>query len=263
MNATKLVERRDQAHVAWLRFNQPARMNAMDEALGNALLAELDTISTDDDVRVVVLTGNGKAFSAGGDLNMLEENAKTPPADVEARMRAFYGRYLQMRRHPKPIVAAINGYAIGAGMCIALACDLRIAAHNTKMGLNFAKLGLSPGMGATFLLPQLVGPERALDLLFTGRTVEAQEAVTLGLVNRSVAPEALETSTQSWAETIAANAPIALRYIKRFVYDNIGGTLDAALQREAFGQAATFGTQDLQSGLAAIREKTTPTFRGH
>lgn len=256
-----LVERRDRG-VVWVRIHDPARRNAMDEALGTGLVRTLEVLGADPAVRVLVLTGEGSAFSAGGDLAMLEENTTLPAHVVEPRMRAFYARYLGLRRIERPIIACLNGAAIGAGLCVALACDMRIAADDAPLALNFARIGLSPGMGATWLVPQLVGPARALDLLTTGRTLRGAEAMAIGLVER-VAPAAeLEAATQAWAEEIAEAAPVAVRLVKRMVHASAIGGLDEALAREAFAQGMTFATQDMREGLAALRAKRPPAFEG-
>lgn len=255
------IERRP-GGVVWVRVCDPARRNAMDEALGTGLVRTLELLGTDDDVRVLVLAGEGPAFSAGGDLAMLEENTTLPAHVVEPRMRAFYARYLGLRSIERPIIACLHGAAIGAGLCVALACDMRIAAEDAVLALNFTKLGLSPGMGATWLVPQLVGPARALDLLTTGRTFRGLEARELGLVERVVPAAELEAATQAWAEEISAAGPVAVRLVKRLVHASATGGLDAALAREAFAQSVTFATDDMKEGLSALRAKRAPRFEG-
>lgn len=262
MGEDGLVRVTRRGHVAWVRLDNPDRMNCMDESMGASLTEAVADLGQDEEVRVIVLTGTGRAFSAGGDLDMLAENASAPPHRVEKRMRAFYGRYLTIREVPKPVIAAINGYAIGAGMAVALACDLRIATPEARMGVNFAKLALSPGMGTTYLLPRVVGVPAALDLLMTGRLIDGQEALRMGLVNRLAEAEELEAEADAWAAELAANGPIALRLIKSLVHGNIDVDLGTALDREASGQAVTFGSSDLAEGLAAIRAKRPPEFRG-
>lgn len=257
-----LIERRN-GGVVWVRIADPARRNAMDESLGTGLVRTLQTLGSEEEVRVLVLTGEGSAFSAGGDLAMLEENTTLPAHVVESRMRAFYARYLGLRDIERPIIACLNGAAIGAGLCVALACDMRIAAEDAPLALNFTRIGLSPGMGATWLVPQLLGPARALDLLTTGRTVRGAEAVSLGLIERIAPAAELESATQAWAEAIAAAAPIAVRLVKRMVHASATGTLDDALAREAFAQGLTFATEDMREGLAALRAKRPAAFAGN
>lgn len=248
--------------VVVVRIHDPERRNAMDESLGDGMVRTLRALGEDPAVRVLVLTGSGAAFSAGGDLAMLEDNARQPGQVIEARMRAFYARYLSLRDIERPIIAAINGHAVGAGLCVALACDLRIAAEEARMSVNFARIGLSPGMGATWLLPQLVGPAAALDLLLTGRTVDGREAAALGLVNRTVPAADLESAALAWAREIAAAGPLAVRAIKRLVQASAEGGLAAALAREAWAQSVTFASRDLREGLQALRERRAPAFRG-
>ena len=163
--------------VATLTFDDPERRNAMTEAMGRALAERVRELSAEDDLRAVILTGAGSAFSAGGDLDMIESKARAgverPGGEVREGhrrfMRAFYGLFLSIRELPCPALAAINGHAIGAGFCVALACDLRIAAQEARLGLNFTRLGIHPGMGATWLLPRLVGPALAAEILCSSR----------------------------------------------------------------------------------------------
>lgn len=243
-----------------LTFNRPDSLNAMDEQMGDAFLTLLDELRGDDNVRALIVTGAGRAFSAGGNLQMLEDHTRTPPHLIAEMMEGFYRRYLKIREAPFPTIAAINGFAVGAGLCIAMACDLRIASQDARMAVNFTKLGFGPGMGTTWSLPRLIGRSAALDLILTGRTIEADEALNLGLVNQVVAGERLLETAQNRALQIAENAPIAVRIAKKLVYENESASLDEALAREATGQAMTFGTQDALSGVQAVRSKKKAEF---
>jgi len=255
--------------VAVLTFDDPERRNAMTEAMGRSLAASVVALSADPEVRAVVLAGAGRAFSAGGDLAMLEakarEGAAHPGGTVRAAnrvaMRDFYRLYLSVRELPCPSVAAIGGAAIGAGLCIALACDLRIAAREAKLALNFARLGIHPGMGATWLLPRLVGPARAAELLFTGRLIDGAEAWRMGLVNRAVDREQVLPEALALAREVAANAPLAVRGTKRALLRSLGVGLEEQLDFEAFQQSLCYESEDLQEGLAAARERRAPRFR--
>ncbi len=265
-----LVQRERRGPVAVLTFQDPDRLNAMTEAMGRAISEAAAEVAHEDDVRAVVLTGAGRAFSAGGDLDMIERMARDGAADPggPARqahrdfMRRFYGLYLSVRDIPQPTVAAMNGAAIGAGCCVALACDLRVAAREAKLGLNFNRLGIHPGMGATWLLPRLVGTARAAELLFTGRLVSGEEAAAMGLANRAVAAEDTLAEALALADEIAACGPIAVRGSKRALAHSEKATLAEQLDFEASEQALCYESEDLQEGLTASRERRAPQFQG-
>jgi len=173
--------------VAVLTFNDPDRLNAMTEPMGQRLNQHVERLKDARGLRAVVLTGAGRAFSAGGDLAFLLARAADTPENNVPAMKAFYGLFLSLRTLPVPVLAAINGPAIGAGFCVALGgCDIRYASPKAKMGLTFTKLGLHPGMGATHFLPALVGPSKAAELLLTGRVISAAEAAACGLVSEVV-----------------------------------------------------------------------------
>jgi enoyl-CoA hydratase len=255
--------------VATLTLHDPERRNAMSEAMGEAFAAEIARLSAAPDLRAVVITGSGNAFSAGGDLGMIEgrarQGAERPGLarrEIREAMRGFYGLFLSLRELPCPTLAALRGPAIGAGFCVALACDLRIAAEDAKLGLNFTRLGIHPGMGATWTLPRLVGSARAAELLYTGKTVSGTEAAALGLVNRAVPAERVLPETLELAREIAAAAPIAVAGAKKALMRSEAATLDDQLTFEAAEQARCFESRDIREGLAAIRERRAPKFEG-
>ena len=255
--------------VATLTFNDPDRLNAMSQAMGEAFAARVAELARSDSLRAVILTGAGRAFSAGGDLGMIEaraheaaENTTASHASVRDGMRAFYGLFLSLRDLPCPTIAAINGAAVGAGLCVALACDVRIASATAKLGLNFTALGLHPGMGATWTLPRLVGPARAAELLYSSRLIGGEEAARIGLVNRSVPAAELLPAARQLAGEIAQAAPLANRGVKRSLARSPGAALEEQLDREAEEQAVCFETRDVQEGLAAAVERRPPRFEG-
>jgi enoyl-CoA hydratase/carnithine racemase len=256
--------------VALVVFDDPERRNAMTEAMGRALTNVVARLGADSAVRAVVLSGAGAAFSAGGDLAMLEKKShagRAEPGEAararnRAFMRDFYALFLSVRDLPCPSIAAIHGAAIGAGLAIALACDLRIAAREAKLGLNFAKLGIHPGMGSSWTLPRLVGPAHAADLLLSGRIIDGVEAERIGLVNRAVPRETVLETALALADEIASCAPIAVRGAKRALARASGVTLEAQLDFEAEQQAVCYESADLAEGLRAVREKRSPHFEG-
>jgi enoyl-CoA hydratase/carnithine racemase len=248
--------------VATLTFDQPAKRNAMTVRMGEEIAAVLGDLPSRDDVRALVVTGAGGSFSAGGDLVLIEANRRRPPEEVRQIMRAYYDDYLALVRVPVPTIAAIQGYAVGGGLALALACDLRYAAEDAQLGVNFARLGLHPGMASTLTLPRAVGPARALELFYTGRLMSGREAEAFGLVNRAVPGAELLATARATAATIARSAPLVVRMVKRAVYQGLEPAVDRAIEYEAFCQAITFGTADLGEGLAAARERREPRFEG-
>ena len=251
--------------IVTLAFNRPETRNAMTPALGEEVPRALEEIRADASVRVLVLTGTGKAFSSGGNLGMIaRDTGARPDSDAPSigSARDFYGRFLAIADLPVPTIAAINGHAIGAGLCVALACDLRIAVADAKLGMTFTKLGIHPGMGATFFLPRLVGTARACELFFTGRVIDAGEAERLGMVNRVVARAEFDAVVRSLAQEIAAAAPLAVRLVKKSIYRGVRQTLDDMLDYEALNQQTTFATADAREGVTALLEKREPRFEG-
>ncbi len=252
--------------IATLALNRPETRNSMTPAMGEEIVRAVDELKDDRDVRVVIVTGSGRSFSSGGDLSMLARDAGLSVTGDAPSMHGspgdFYRRFLCLRHLPQPTIAAINGHAIGAGLCFALACDLRVAASEARMGLTFSRLGIHPGMGATFFLPRLVGTSRACELLFTGRVFDAQEAERLGLVNRVVPAAELTVASRSLAVEIAAAGPVAVQLVKQAIYRGVEHSLDETLDFESSQQSFTFQTEDAREGVSAILEKREPRFTG-
>jgi enoyl-CoA hydratase/carnithine racemase len=262
MSLTHLRLDRRADGVAVLTLDNPDQRNAMSDAMTESWIAAVDQLDGDRDVRAVVVTGEGSAFCSGGNTSWI---ASEPDAGVDAlrdRMMPFYRAWLSIRRLEVPTIAAINGPAIGAGLCLALACDLRYAARGARMGVPFVRLGMHAGMAGTYLLPDVVGPAAARDLLLTGRLVDADEALRLGLVSRVLGPETFLDDVLSTAGEIAATAPIASRLTKVALSEGGHADFEAALQWEALAQPITLATADLQEGIAAAQAKRPPEFRG-
>lgn len=247
--------------VVTLVLDDVPRKNAMTPELGDALREAVRSLASDAEVRAVVLTGAGGAFSAGGDLRMLERLRGVSRDESREFMRGFYARYLSILDLEVPTIAAVEGAAIGAGLCVALACDLCIVDESARLAFNFAALGLYPGMGATYLVPRRAGPQRAAELLLTGRRFDGTEAVTMGLALRAVPAGSVREDALALARSIAANAPLAVRALKR----NLGvdrAALDAVLAAEAHEQSLSYGSADLAEGLVAASERRAPRFVG-
>jgi enoyl-CoA hydratase len=257
--------RRDDDGTAVLTLDDPDRRNAMTVALGDELAQRCRELAADPDLRVVVVTGSPPAFSAGGDLDMLEDLARRTRDEgfnASGTMRAFYDRFLALRELPVPVIAAINGPAVGAGLCVALACDLRLIALDATVGLNFARLGLHPGMGGSWLLPRVLGPQRAAAWLYTGRLVDGASAAAQGLALEALPTDEVLPAALDLAADIAASSPLVVRQLRATLAEVDGQDLPSALDREARCQAANYATDDLREGLLAARERRRPTFPG-
>jgi enoyl-CoA hydratase/carnithine racemase len=213
-------------------------------------------------VRVVVVTGEGSAFCSGGNTAWIASEPDATVDHLRTRMIGFYRAWLSIRKLEVPTIAAVNGASIGAGLCLALACDIRYAASGAKLGVPFVKLGMHPGMAATYLLPNVVGEAHARDLLLTGRVVEADEALRLGLVSRVIERDGFLDEVLETAAGIAATAPIASRLTKIALADGGHADVEACLQWEALAQPVTLATRDLQEGIRASQEKRLPVFTG-
>lgn len=247
--------------VATLILDDIRRKNAMSPELGDALATRVKEIARDDSVRAVVLTGAGDAFSAGGDLAMLERLRASSFDEARTFMFGFYRRYLSIAELSVPVIAAVKGAAIGAGLCVALAADILIVDEDSKLAVNFATLGLHPGMGATYLLPRRVGAQRAADLLLTGRRFGGRDAAAWGMALEACPGERVLARAQELAGQMADAAPLVTRALKqRLGVDR--GALAAALDHEAYEQASSYASEDLGEGLRAAAEKRKAVFVG-
>ncbi len=245
---------------ATLTLNAPQTLNALTEEMGNAFLAAISDLKQRQDIKLVFLSGAGRAFSSGGNMDFIKENCRRAPEDNKTRMVAFYKKFLSIAELPMPTIALINGPAVGAGLAFSLACDLRFSTRDAKMGLNFVRIGLTPGMGSTFLLPRVVGNARARELLFSGRLLGGEEAKTIGLV-QEIFPDSdtLLREGRALANTFLENGPLAIRGTKRLLNRDWQG-LDEALREEAAEQAIAFQGEEIHEGVTAIEVKRKPVF---
>lgn len=254
-------------HVATVKLNRPEKRNALGDIITPALRSILLDLDTNDEVRVVVLTGAGSAFCSGGDVaGMKSKNDEAPPKiDDVIRKLQCRQQTLTLRLHElsKPTIASIPGAAAGAGMSIALACDLRISAKSGFLTTGFAKIGLSGDYGGSWTLNQIVGPAITKELYFTGRRVYAEEALQLGLVNKVVEDSNLETTTLELATTIAKGPPLAIRYMKENINRAVVNELRTCLDWEADRLVRCARTNDHKEGVTAFLQKRLPDFRGN
>jgi 2-(1,2-epoxy-1,2-dihydrophenyl)acetyl-CoA isomerase len=250
--------------IATLTLNRPERLNALGGTLRQDLHDAVTRAGADPEVRVMVVTGAGKGFCSGGDVKAMGE-AKAGQRERPLLEKIAPGRdrtLLAMREAPQPIIAAVNGAAAGAGMNLALGCDLRIASTNAKFTQAFVKRGLHPDWGGTYFLPRVVGMAKACEMIFTGEVIDAAEALRLGIVSQVVAPEELLPAAYDLARRIAAGPPVAIRLAKRSLYANEDLDLRGALQNETMAQNICFETEDATEGIRAFGEKRAPIFKG-
>ena len=249
--------------VTTITLNRPEKLNAFAGTMREELLAALDAAEGDAGTRAVILTGAGRGFCAGGDVEFMSGLQKEGDVD-RFRKLLDAGRdvILKIAGMPKPVIAAINGVAAGAGCNLALACDYRLASDVAKLGETFVRIGLHPDWGGTWLLPRLVGRSRALELLMSGRMVEAAEAREIGMVDRVVPAAELAEESAKLARTLAAGPPLAIAGIKRALQASDRNDLRAQLELEAEHQLQAFRSQDAAEGMAAFFERRGATFQG-
>lgn len=257
---TKYILYEKSEGIATITINRPEALNALNKDVIQEVLNALKDAENDENIRVVVITGAGeKSFCAGADISQMK--GMTP---LKARELSDMGYRLchTIEFLGKPVIAAINGYALGGGLEMAMACDLRIASDKAKMGQTEVNIGLIPGWGGTQRLPRLVGKTLAKEMVYTGKMIDAQTALQIGLINKVVPSDQFMTNVKEYAKEIASKPPIALKIAKALIDKGMDGSLEAglALEREGFGIVAS--TEDLQEGVNAFFEKRKPVFKG-
>jgi len=266
--AAPLIEiDRTEPEIAVLTLNRPESLNALTAELMVELRAALTAIDADPTCRVVVLTGAGRGFCAGLDLKAVTEGGRTPwgdPVQAMAFQELFAGTTPLMRRIRQPIVAAVNGAAVGAGFALALAADVRVAGASSRFLIGAVKIALTAGeTGISYHLPRLVGAGRAFEIMLTGRTVAAEEALAIGLVTRVTPDAEVRAAALEAGRAIAANSPYATKHTKQLMWTNLDApSLEAAIQLENHAQTVAMLSADFSEGTTAFVEKRPPVFRG-
>ncbi|HEY6291856.1 MAG TPA: enoyl-CoA hydratase [Terriglobia bacterium] len=261
--AEQTVLLRREAAVATITLNRPDKLNAIDDSIRAGLRAALDVVERDPEIRVAVITGAGRGFCAGGDIQkMVELKEGYHSAAFRGYLDAGHAVVRRIRQIPKPIVAAVNGPAAGAGMNLALACDLRLASEQATFTQAFSRIGLHPDWGGTFSLPRLVGLGRAFEMFWLAEPVTAQEAQRIGLVNFVVPPECFAAETGRLAARLAAAPPLPMALLKQDLYERVQTELERVMDNELEAQMKCFASDDFTEGLRAFQEKRAPKFSG-
>ena len=247
--------------IVTITLNRPERRNAFSPEMSESIRLAVEDAAGDDDVRVLVITGTGSAFCAGADVKAMAAGVGQPGGGGEGG-GGHVSLPLLLHRFDKPVIAAINGVAVGGGLDLALACDIRIASDQSRFAEVFIRRGLIPAMGGIFFLPRLVGIDRACQIIWTGDMISAEEAERIGLVTSVVPHDELESATRELAEKLAKGPPLAIRKAKRAIYQGLGTDLETSLQVTAAAVGELRNTEDHAEGARAFVEKREPVFRG-
>jgi enoyl-CoA hydratase/carnithine racemase len=261
MSEEPILLERDGA-IATITLNRPDERNTMSPGLLDGFARAVAEVRAGSEIRCVIITGRGTCFSAGANLGASLQREDEPGKQPHERSFAMYEPFLTLLELDVPVIGALNGHAVGGGFGLALLCDIRIACRDARYGANFTRLGVHPGMAITYVLPRLIGVERAAELLFTGRLISGAEAERLGLVSKAVPADEVYSNALVLAREIAACAPAAVRMTKRSLYRHLTWDARQAAAYEAFAQAATLTTADAREGIAALLEKRVPAFTG-
>lgn len=247
--------------LGWIRINRPERLNALVDDMRERIATALAELDADSAIRCVAITGVGRAFSTGGDVRYMAELAEAgDEARFEELVRTGIRVVKRIDEMRKPVIAAVNGAAAGAGASLALACDMRIASRNASIGLTFTRIGLHPDWGGAYFLPRLIGSALAAELVFTGGMINAKRAERLGLFNRVVPPDDLEATVSGLAGQIAGGPPDVIASAKRTLRRSLAADLDEILEMEAAAQMRAFRSPAFSEGVTAFLEKRSPRF---
>ncbi len=256
-----------QDHLATVTLNRPQKLNAYTSLMGEELTHAYETLGQRDDIRVIIMTGAGRGFCSGADVGAvfqknLDEQQQGSPTRATGIVHTRTGLHYALYNCAKPTIAAINGPAVGIGLTLTLLQDIRLMAEEASLGAIFARMGLMPELGSTFMLPRLIGLAKALELTYTARILKAKEAFEIGLVNHVAPGEGLIAAARDMASQIAALPPLALAVSKRALHQGAENDFDAAVQTETFGLDYLFKTQDHKEAVSAFLEKRPAKFQG-
>jgi 2-(1,2-epoxy-1,2-dihydrophenyl)acetyl-CoA isomerase len=259
---TSNVILKEEDGVGIITLNRPDSLNALGPPVFRELSSIIDQIDNSDNVRAVIITGAGKGFCSGGDVigHPIFENKD--PMVKEFDFKAAHNVTLGLQRLPKPVIAAVNGIAAGGGCDLAMACDIRIASEKARFSEIFARSGLMPDMGGSYLLPKLVGLGKAFEMIFTGEIIDAEEALKIGLVNKVVPPEELMPAAMAMAKRFAEGPSLSYKYSKWAIYKGLSMGLEDALDNELYGQSVLLETEDVKEAIKSFSEKRKPVFKG-
>lgn len=263
---TLIIEKKD--NIATLKLNRPERLNALSVEMGHELKDALNELKDDFESRVLVVTGEGRAFCAGEDVkerpgDSQQAKQQWTPLSKFAGLPTELMRFADtFRSMTKPTIASINGFAVGQGFSLALACDIRIASEDAMLGAIWTRRGIPPESAGAYLLTHLVGPAKACELIFCGKMISAKEAKEIGLVNEVVPADQLVKATREMAGQIASGPPVAIAISKAMIYQALETSLDIHGRLEFFGQDYCFNTQDREEGIRSFLEKRPPNFQG-
>lgn len=247
---------------AWITLNRPTALNSLTPGIGVGIDDALNEIERHPEVRAVVVTGNGRAFSAGADLKFIRESSGGDPQALQHFVGDLLRVLTRLEQFPLPVIAAVNGLALAGGIELVLCCDIVIAAESAKIGDAHANFGLIPGGGSSVRLPRKIGPTRAKALMFTGEFLTAREMMAIGLVNEVVPDGELTAAVERFVAKLANKSPLGLARMKQLVDDGLNQPQDTALRLELLAFNLHAASEDMQEGLAAFAQKRTPQFKG-
>lgn len=254
----------EEDHIAIMTLNRPDKMNALSYAMRDSMYRVIEKISKDKQIRVLIITGAGRAFCSGADVSALAENANRSPNQErpEENTSERFSVHVLMQKCEKPIIAAINGVAAGAGFDLAMACDIRIASDKARFAELYIRRGLFPVEGGIYLLPRIVGIDRACELIWTGDMINAKEAMNMGLITRVVPHEELDITTRELAEKLAKASPLAIQRAKRAIYAGLHMDFETSMKYIQPLTREILQSKDHKEGTQAFLEKREPVFRG-
>jgi len=258
----KTILYRQEKAIAFIVLNRPQSFNALNPQAFQELLYVVQEARFNAGIKVVVLTGSGKAFCAGGDMKRMQEGTGLKPPEQRNEIRTNHQIFKTIHEMEKPVIASVNGAAVGAGCDLALACDMRIASDKARFGEVFINVGLVPDGGGSYFLPRLVGMAKAFELILTGRIIDAQEAERMGLVNYVVPHDELEKETMTLAQKLSDGPPLAMGMAKTILYKGMRMDLSSELEYEAYAQSILMDTEDYREGVRAFSEKRKPNYKG-